>query len=125
AADEFDAGNEGLRCLDVFLNQRDAVDRWLEGVTFDMARECVDAVEELDTKPFAGAVVLGDEAARHRPRGFDNRLGAHRCNRPWHANALSRQSGVLRGLADLELERTSAVDGTATVPLETSLDAGG
>src|SRR6185437_5642945 len=63
AADELDARDERLGCGDVLLDQRDAVDRILEGRAVDVADERIGAVEQAYTETLAGAVVLGDEAA--------------------------------------------------------------
>ena len=63
AADEFDAGDEGRRRLDVGLQQRDAFNGRLERPTADIGLERAGVTEQLHAKPLAGAVVLGD----HRP----------------------------------------------------------
>ena len=96
AADELDARDVRLRRLDVLLDQRDAVDRILERVAVDVALERVDALEQPHAEALAGAVVLGDERARHRARGLDDRVAADGGDRARRADAVARERRVLR-----------------------------
>ena len=81
AADELDARDERLGCLDVLLDQRHAVDRSLERIAVDVTLERGDVIEQPYAEALAGAVVLGDEPALHRARGLHDRVAADGGNR--------------------------------------------
>ena len=125
AADELDARDERLGRLDVLLDQRHAVDRGLERVAVDVALERGDVIEQPYAEALARAVVLGDERAVHRARGLHDRVAADGGNGSRHADAIARERRVLRHLADLELQRATAVDHAAAVRFQPRQHAAG
>src|SRR5207237_4586152 len=110
AADEFDAGYVRLRRTDIFLDQRDAVDRIFERRAVDMRGERVDTLEQLHAQSLARAIMLGNERPAHSLRGRNDLVAADGCDGVRRANAVTAKRGVLRDLADLESQRAAIVD---------------
>jgi len=125
SADELDARDEGLGRFDVLLDQRDAVDRVLERVAVDVARQRTGVVEKPHAETLAGAVVFGDEATRHRFRGVDDRVASDRGDRARNADAVPGKCCVLRDLADFQRKGASVVDHAPAMRLEPREQAAG
>ena len=125
AADELDAGNVRLRCADVFLDQRNAVDRIFERRAVDMRGQRVDTLEQLHAQALARAIVLGDERPAHFLRGRNDFVAADGCDGVWGADAVAAKRGVLRDLADFEPKRAAVVDYASAVRLQPGENSGG
>src|SRR5438093_240445 len=124
AADEFDAGDHRLGRANVFLNERDAIDGVFESVAGEVRCERIDALEEFDAQPLAGAVVLGDERRAHAAGGRDHGIAPDRGDGARGADAVVGERCVLRDLAHFELECAAVVDDAPPVSLQPGEDAG-
>ena len=118
APDELHPRDVRLRRLDVLLDERDAVDRRLELVAGDVARQRLPVAEQPHPEPLAGPVVLGDERRLEFARRLDDPLPADRRDGGRRADAARFQRRVLRHLAHLELQRPPGVQHAPAVTLQ-------
>src|SRR5271167_4484074 len=105
----------------------EAVDRRLVIRAVEVVAERARRTEQPHTEALAAAVRLEDEAAvAEMPSSrVDEQFPAGNKDGLRGADAGLFEGGVLARLADLEVERAAAVDGTAPVPFEPCQHRGG
>src|SRR6202035_4855533 len=96
AADELNTRDERLRCLDVALDQGDAVDRLFELRAAQVLGERRGRQKEAHAQSLAAAVVLQDQRKPEPRRGLRNIVATERRDRRRRLDIEGRERLVLR-----------------------------
>ena len=109
-ADKFTSCDEGLRRIDVRLNEGYAINRGLEFRSIDVIPQRDSVLEQSDTKALATTVVLGDEWPIEAACCCQYLIPADGGDGTRSPNAMCLERCVLGDFADLELQRTARVN---------------